>query len=70
MPSIPQGVSGVVIIAESHFTVHAWPEYAYAAVDIFSCGERIDMDRAMAALSAFLGSREVVVSSDMGRGLI
>ena len=31
----PQGISGVVIIAESHFTVHAWPEHDYAAVDIY-----------------------------------
>lgn len=35
----PHGVSGVVIIAESHFTIHTWPEYAYAAVDIFTCGD-------------------------------
>lgn len=34
----PQGVSGVVIIAESHVTVHTWPEYGYAAVDVFTCG--------------------------------
>ncbi len=35
----PYGISGVVIIAESHFTIHTWPEYGYAAVDIFSCGD-------------------------------
>ena len=34
----PHGVSGVVVIAESHLTVHTWPEHGYAAVDIFSCG--------------------------------
>ncbi|MEO1514552.1 MAG: adenosylmethionine decarboxylase [Bacteroidota bacterium] len=34
----PLGVSGVVIIQESHLTIHTWPEYGYAAVDIFSCG--------------------------------
>jgi len=34
----PQGVSGVVIIAESHVTVHTWPEHGYAAVDVFTCG--------------------------------
>lgn len=33
----PHGVSGVVVIAESHLSVHTWPEHAYAAVDIFSC---------------------------------
>ena len=37
-PSAPHGVSGVVIIAESHLTVHTWPEHGYAAVDVFSCG--------------------------------
>ena len=38
----PFGVSGVVVIAESHVAIHTWPEYNYAAVDIFSCGETID----------------------------
>jgi S-adenosylmethionine decarboxylase len=36
----PIGVSGVVVIAESHLAIHTWPEYDYAAVDIFSCGKR------------------------------
>lgn len=35
----PYGVSGVVVIAESHVTIHTWPEQSYAAVDIFTCGE-------------------------------
>jgi S-adenosylmethionine decarboxylase len=34
----PQGVSGTVLIAESHLSVHTWPEQAYAAVDIYTCG--------------------------------
>jgi len=34
----PQGVSGVVVIEESHLSVHTWPENAYAAVDFFTCG--------------------------------
>ena len=37
----PFGISGVVVIAESHLTIHTWPEYAYAAVDIFTCGDII-----------------------------
>jgi len=37
----PFGISGVVVIAESHLTIHTWPEYAYAAIDIFTCGEVI-----------------------------
>ena len=40
----PYGASGVVIIQESHLTIHTWPEYRYAAVDIFTCGE-IDMEQ-------------------------
>jgi len=38
----PHGVSGVVVIAESHVSIHSWPEYDYAAVDIFTCGDTID----------------------------
>jgi S-adenosylmethionine decarboxylase len=37
----PFGVSGVIVIAESHLTIHTWPEYGYAAVDIFTCGDVI-----------------------------
>lgn len=38
----PWGVSGAVIIKESHLTIHTWPEYGYAAIDLFTCGEGID----------------------------
>ncbi len=38
----PHGVSGVVIIAESHLAIHTWPELGYAAVDLFTCGEKCD----------------------------
>jgi S-adenosylmethionine decarboxylase len=38
----PFGVSGVVVISESHLAIHTWPEYGYAAVDIFTCGEDVD----------------------------
>lgn len=38
----PHGVSGVIVIAESHMAIHTWPEYSYAAVDFFTCGERVD----------------------------
>ncbi|MFH0702133.1 MAG: adenosylmethionine decarboxylase [bacterium] len=34
----PYGVSGVVIISESHLSIHTWPEHGYAAVDLFTCG--------------------------------
>ncbi len=38
----PHGVSGVIVIAESHLSIHTWPEYGYAAVDIFTCGDVLD----------------------------
>jgi len=38
----PQGVSGVIVISESHLTIHTWPEYGYAAVDVFTCGNVIN----------------------------
>lgn len=66
----PQGVSGVVIISESHFAVHAWPEHDYAAVDIFTCGDSIDFDVAMDSLRKDLKSDQMVVSSMMSRGIV
>lgn len=38
----PWGVSGVVVIQESHLAIHTWPEYEYAAVDLFTCGDTVD----------------------------
>ena len=38
----PYGVSGVVVIQESHLAIHTWPEYGYAAVDLFTCGDEVD----------------------------
>jgi S-adenosylmethionine decarboxylase proenzyme len=38
----PFGVSGVVVIAESHLAIHTWPEHGYAAVDFFTCGDSCD----------------------------
>jgi len=38
----PQGVSGVVVISESHLAIHTWPELGYAAVDVFTCGNRVN----------------------------
>ena len=38
----PWGISGVVVIQESHLAIHTWPEFRYAAVDLFTCGETVD----------------------------
>lgn len=66
----PQGVSGVVVISESHFAVHAWPEYGYAAVDLFTCGESIDFDTAVAAIKDGMMSRHCIISSLVSRGIL
>ena len=48
---MPYGVSGAVIIQESHYTIHTWPEHGYAAVDLFYCGGTIHVDRAIDVLT-------------------
>lgn len=53
----PQGVSGVVIIAESHLCIHTWPEYGYAAVDIFTCGNSVQPEKAAEILVGKLSSK-------------
>lgn len=46
----PVGVSGVIIIQESHLTIHTWPELGYAAVDLFTCGVKLVPENGMAIL--------------------
>lgn len=55
----PQGVSGVVVIAESHITVHTWPEHGYAAVDVFTCGQPEIAEAVMNLIIAFLCAEAV-----------
>lgn len=54
----PQGVSGVVLIAESHLSLHTWPEHAYAAVDIFTCGTTVKIEVAADSLIRQLGCKD------------
>ena len=53
----PQGVSGVVVIAESHLFIHTWPEYGYAAADIFTCGDSVQPEKAAKILIDKLGAK-------------
>ncbi len=53
----PHGVSGAVIIAESHLAIHTWPEHRFAAVDFFSCGG-VDMNLGLAVLKAAFAATE------------
>ena len=64
----PQGVSGVLIIAESHISIHTWPEYSFAAVDVFTCGDVIDPKN---AVKPFVEKLKAASSSyvEMKRGM-
>jgi S-adenosylmethionine decarboxylase len=64
----PHGVSGVVVVAESHLAVHTWPEYGYAAVDYFSCGP-VDSEAAIRYLQEKFGA-ERVTTRKIDRGLL
>lgn len=59
----PQGLSGVVVIAESHMAIHTWPEHGCASVDIFSCGELINSREALEFLNAALGAVDCSIES-------
>jgi len=48
----PIGISGVVVIAESHLAIHTWPEHGYAAIDVFTCGDVLDSEAAISYLAA------------------
>lgn len=64
----PHGVSGVVVVEESHLAVHTWPEHSYAAVDYFSCGE-VDCDAAVRYLAEHLAAGRVE-TNEVPRGVI
>jgi len=65
----PHGVSGAVIIKESHFTVHTWPEYGYCAVDIFTCGDQTDNSAALNAIKKGLRAEQISIT-EIRRGLL
>ena len=67
-PFSPCGVSGVVAIRESHLAIHTWPEFGFAAVDLFTCGDGVDPWRAYAVLKqAFRASRGTTVEMHRGK---
>jgi len=50
----PQGITALGLIAESHVAIHTWPEYGYAAVDVFTCGDRASAEKACEHLAKAL----------------
>ena len=65
----PHGVSGMVIVAESHFSIHTWPEYGYCAVDIFTCGDVIDNRLALDHIKKKICAKSVSIL-EMKRGIL
>ena len=57
----PFGVSGVVVIKESHLTIHTWPEQGFAAVDLFTCGTQTKPRRALIHLKRALQCTRIEV---------
>ena len=64
----PQGVSGVVVISESHLAIHTWPELGYAAVDVFTCGEKVNPWDACNFLTEKFGAGHMT-ATEVKRGL-
>ena len=65
----PHGISGVVIISESHLTIHSFPEHAYASIDVYTCGDTIDPNVAAEHIANSLEAKtyeKVEISRGMG----
>ena len=65
----PQGVTGVVIIAESHLSIHTWPEYGYAALDVFTCNTNTEPMKAFKVVTKLLKPKSSS-TLELKRGLI
>lgn len=65
----PHGVSGVIVIAESHVAIHTWPEYSFASIDIYTCGETVDPWIACDYIGKKLKAKHVSIL-EMKRGVL
>ncbi|MYC29143.1 MAG: adenosylmethionine decarboxylase [Chloroflexi bacterium] len=65
----PQGVTGILSIAESHISIHTWPEYSYAAADIFTCGSSFQPRDAASVLIDQFESKSPEIT-EVRRGLL
>ncbi len=60
-PFNPHGVSGMALLAESHISVHTWPEVGYVAVDVFTCGDDVAPEKAVEVLCDLFRPRHTSV---------
>jgi len=65
----PFGVTGLAVLAESHFSIHSWPEHGYLAADVFTCGTAVDPQAAVPVLRRFFVPKHVEVR-ELQRGII
>ncbi len=65
----PQGVSGVVVISESHLAIHTWPELGYAALDVFTCGDSVNPWDACNYVAEMFSASDMK-ASEVKRGLM
>jgi S-adenosylmethionine decarboxylase len=65
----PQGITGVLLLAESHIAIHAWPEWNYVAIDIFTCGNKAMPQRALEYLKKKFKPKKVQFQ-EIKRGVI
>ncbi|MFC1566391.1 adenosylmethionine decarboxylase [bacterium] len=65
----PFGVSGVIVIAESHLAIHTWPEYNYASIDIYTCGDIVDPWKAFNYMEKMFKAKSANVM-EMKRGIL
>ncbi|MBZ9578627.1 adenosylmethionine decarboxylase [Patescibacteria group bacterium] len=65
----PQGITGVVLLAESHIALHTWPEINYVAIDIFTCGKRALPSKALEYLKKKFQPKKIQVQ-EIKRGLV
>jgi S-adenosylmethionine decarboxylase len=65
----PRGLTGVVLLAESHIAIHTWPEINYIAIDIFTCGKKSNPDKALEYLKKELQPQKVEIKK-LKRGKI
>ena len=63
-PFSPVGVTGMAIVSESHLVIHTWPEYGYAALDFFTCGQA-DSYKALAEVESAFQPKSVTVTEIM-----
>jgi S-adenosylmethionine decarboxylase len=68
-PFSPVGVTAMAIVSESHLVIHTWPEYGYAAVDVFTCGDRREPEAAVPVLRQHYAPDRIQVM-EMTRGQI